>query len=383
MKKLTNILLPGSFIVICLLLSQGMNADDKTKATLTKTGVAQGLFAPPEGKVLVFVGQDNKSVGGTKDYQNGYVDHVGVPAGITHYVYFAEGKDNSFGFTFDHGSVDGLNKQTTWGAGPMCMVCYLESGTFANTLVHLSISMEFDSEQEIAEGKHEHLIDELAVFLKRYAHVPFLLRIGYEFDGSWNHYEPDAFKLAWRRIVDGLRGAGADNFATVLASSRHHIKREVWDAYWPGDDYVDWIGYSFWSNEARHPVALELAREKGLPVFIAEITPRGFWLAQTNGGMIWQDWFAVLFDHIEQNKDVIRAISYINTHWDADPMWKGKGWGDSRIETNLELKKRWSEKMAESMYLHSPVGVYDLIGFKPETRNRVQGHRGATGNAFR
>ena len=46
-----------------------------------------GKFAPPAGQVLVFAGQDNISVGGTQKYSDGYVDSIGVPGGITHYVY--------------------------------------------------------------------------------------------------------------------------------------------------------------------------------------------------------------------------------------------------------------------------------------------------------
>ncbi|MBT6054597.1 MAG: hypothetical protein HOH16_04105, partial [Planctomycetaceae bacterium] len=34
-----------------------------------------GRFVPPAGKVLVFAGQDNISVGGTEKYSDGYVDN--------------------------------------------------------------------------------------------------------------------------------------------------------------------------------------------------------------------------------------------------------------------------------------------------------------------
>ena len=82
------------------------------------------------------------------------------------------------------------------------MRCYLESDTCEGTAVHLSISMEFNSEDSVASGDYDHLIRELAAFLQEFSHVPFYIRIGYEFDG-----------------------------------------------FWPGDEYVDWIGYSFWYNE--------------------------------------------------------------------------------------------------------------------------------------
>ena len=56
-----------------------------TTLSLSATGQElTGRFAPPAGKVLIFAGQDNASVGGTAKYRNGYIENVGVPAGITH-----------------------------------------------------------------------------------------------------------------------------------------------------------------------------------------------------------------------------------------------------------------------------------------------------------
>ena len=38
---------------------------------------ASGRFEPDHGQVLVFIGQDNASVGGNAGYRDGYVDRVG------------------------------------------------------------------------------------------------------------------------------------------------------------------------------------------------------------------------------------------------------------------------------------------------------------------
>jgi hypothetical protein len=353
MKKYFSLL---TTFCLSTLLCSGTNISQASEQ-----GHLLAKYEPPQGRVLVFVGQDNKSVGGTDKWSDGYVDHIGMPAGITHYVYFTEGHTNEFGFTFDEGHVDGMLSETTWGAGPMCMDCYLSDEDFKGIVVHLSISMEFGSEDKIATGEYDHLILELADYLTKYQHMPFLIRIGYEFDGSWNDYDPENFKLAWRRIVDGLRERNVDNFATVMASSRRHLPIETWETYWPGDNYVDWIGYSYWANETPHPLALDFARAKNKPVFIAETTPRGFFLNMLQDGQVWNDWFQILLDHIEENDDVIKAVSYINTHWDADPMWSG--WGDSRIETNAKVKQKWLETMQQERYIHQTEGTYDLIGF--------------------
>ena len=323
-------------------------------------------YEPQGDAILVFVGQDNDSVGGNANYSNGYVDNVGVPAGITHYVYFTEGATNAFGFTFDVGTVDGLSQETTWGAGPMCMKCYVDSPTLQNTVMHLSISMEFNSEDQVASGQFDHLIDELAQFLKQYENFPFLIRIGYEFDGPWNGYDAANYKAAFIRIVDGLRAAEVTNYATVMASSSMFVNRGTWDAYWPGDNYVDWVGYSYFGGATSNNAdALNLAREKSKPIFIAEAAPRGSFLDAVNGNDVWNNWFSPILSHAESNKDVVKAISYISADWDSQPMWRGNGWGDTRIHINSVVNERWLNKMDEPLYIHGTDNVYDLIQFAP------------------
>lgn len=357
--------LTAAAFILALLMGCQADSGSESAAETEKTARKLAKFEPEEGKVLVFIGQDNESVGGTDKYKDGYVDHIGVPGGVTHYVYFTEGATNPYNYTFDVGTVDGLNKDTTWGAGPMCMRCYTESAKLQGTAMHLSISMEFNSEDKVASGEFDHLIKELADFLKEFSHIPFYIRIGYEFDGDWNGYDPPNFKKAWRRIIDHLRSEGIDNFATVFGASRYHIPREVWDEYWPGDDYVDWLGYSYWYYEVPHNVALDIAREKGLPVMMAEVSPRGLWL-NLLAHRVLTDWYENLFLHIEENKDVIKALAYINAHWESQDMWRGGGWGDTRVRVNPYVKEFWQNKMAEPMYLHGPEGLYEAIRFNPE-----------------
>lgn len=316
-------------------------------------------FEPPAGKVLVFVGQDNASVGGTEKFTNGYVDKVGVPGGITHYVYFSEGWTNSFQRTFAKGSVGGLNTETEWAAGPMHLKAYLDSPKLASCVMHVSISMEGNCEDKVADGSFDHLIAEFVKFIADHPKHPFLIRIGYEFDGGWNGYDPDNFKKAFQRIVDALRAKKLTNFATVMASSGMEGPGQ-WERYWPGDDYVDWVGYSFWGNNGSE--ALAFARKVGKPVFIAESTPRGTFFDKEDHEKIWNNWFETYFKHINDNIDIIRAISYINTDWDAQDMWDG--WGQTRIETAPLIKTRWLEKMAEPRFVNAADKPFELIGFK-------------------
>ena len=66
---------------------------------------------------------------------------------------------------------------------------------------------------------------------------------------------------------------------------------------------------------------------------------------------------------IEANKDIVRAISYINCDWDAQDMWDG--WGQTRIETAPLIKERWQKRMADPMYLNADDNPFKHVGFAP------------------
>ena len=327
------------------------------------TQTSRGIFEPPDGKVLLFVGQDNASIGGNDPYHDGYVDHVGLPAGVTGYVYMVEGWTNRFGYTYDVGSIDGLNQETTWGAGPVCMKCILDSPTFKHTIVHLSISMVDGSEAKIADGTYDYLIETLTQFLMDYQDHPFFLRIGYEFDGVRNAYNPENYKKAFRRIVDQLRAAGLKNFVTVMSSTSVSVGAATWDQYYPGDDYVDWIGYSYWGESSDSTGTLDFARAHGKPVFIAESAPAKYYLGVADGNKVWREWFEPYFRHIQENLDVTKAVSYIDCHWEAQPMWIGRNWGDTRIEANPVIHYKWNAMMYDPMFITGNDDVFQLIGF--------------------
>ncbi|MCP4885671.1 MAG: sulfatase-like hydrolase/transferase [Planctomycetaceae bacterium] len=325
-----------------------------------------GKFAPPAGKVLVFTGQDNASVGGTENYVDGYVDNVGVPAGITHYVYFAEGWTNDFGHTFPKGKVAGLRDQTEWASGPMHQQAYLDSPTLDRCIMHVSIAMEGNCEDKVADGSFDHLIADFVDFVESHPEHPFLIRIGYEFDGSWNQYDPANFKKAFRRIVDALRAKKLNNFAIVFASSSS-VKPGQFEEYDPGTEYYDWIGYSWWGGVKDALPALEYARKVHKPVFIAEATPRGHFFDQEDHQQLWEGWFTDFFNHIETNQDVVRAVSYINADWDSQKMWDD--WGQTRIETAPYIKQRWLEMMARPQFINGIDNPFVQIGFTPSGTN--------------
>src|SRR5260370_26217018 len=134
-------------------------------------------------------------------------------------------------------------------------------------------------------------IKTLAEILRK-TNKPILMRIGYEFDGEWNAYEPEAYVTAWRRIVDIFRGKKVGEESIVPVTNVAFVWHSaVWktfhnhpiSAWYPGDKYVDCaaISWGAWSDKesrngsetARSNVAA-FANEHKNPLIIAASSPK-------------------------------------------------------------------------------------------------------------
>lgn len=78
--------------------------------------------------------------------------------------------------------------------------------------------------------------------------VPVYLRIGYEFDFTYNNYDPNLYIQTFRKIVQIFREKNVSNCAFVWQSAAYRRERSFKDWY-PGDEYVDWIGSSWFTPD--------------------------------------------------------------------------------------------------------------------------------------
>lgn len=282
--------------------------------------------------------------------------------------------------------------EADWGAGPGS--AYKTATEFGFEYLALGLFMTENHHpgglDQIAAGERDREIAQLA----RFAHAvdtSILLRIGYEFDGAWNQGYADAARYvrAYRRIVDGLRERGVGNVIYVWQGAASSIdavidggRRDVIRDWYPGDAYVDWLGFSWFMHPDERPSVelpfavpppreladeiLELAREVGKPVLVAEAAPQGYdlrektfahraplWDGKAGSGTravaseaVWTDWFQPMFDYVEANGDVIRGLAYINVRWDDQDMWdapyESGYWGDTRLEVDRTIAVRFS-----------------------------------------
>ena len=305
---------------------------------LLNTAYAKGKFVPSKGKILYFAGQNVDSI---KDY----VQTVGIiPAGLMTYTSVQ--------------NADSLDQPMDNGAGINHAQYLLDK--YPDTALQIGLYM-VDALDGIIAGDFDDNIDFIGSFIK-HSSRPVFLRIGYEFDGPHNHYNPAKYVKAYRRIVDRFRKNGVNNVAYVWHSYASKLSRPLEDWY-PGDEYVDWFGISFFDqkDEKMFMPMLRLARLHHKPVMVAEASP-----ARTStslGEACWNGWFKRYFDFI--NKNNIKCFCYININWDNFPLFKELNWGDARLGTNEFIRQKWVEEIRKDKYLMSSGQLFNQIGFTP------------------
>ena len=298
-------------------------------------------FEPPDGKTLLFVGQDWLS---TEEY----VDAVGaVPGGFMTYSALAA-------------PVAGLHVPVYFG-GTSYGQWFVDN--YANVALNVAVTMDLDL---INLGLLDPQIDVLGQWITA-AHRPVFLRPGYEFDHRDHEHDPTAFIAAWRRLVDRLGANGVDNVAYVWHSAGIgtylNLPSEAW---YPGDAYVDWVAVSIFGrgftnapySMGRANELADIADAHGKPLMIAESTPYGRDTAVNDPTILWSDWFTNVIDFIEARD--VKAWSYINQDWDTLG-WSG--WGDSRVQNNPTLQAAWLSEIARDRYLQQTPDLFCTLGY--------------------
>ncbi|WP_160151512.1 hypothetical protein [Microbulbifer sp. ALW1] len=370
------------------------------KAANTDGGSANAThtrYEPRDGRILVVAGQNLAAT--RAYYQLADQNILPRPAGFTDYISYQVGNqypDFAPDYPQNYLGNDGLLKATNWGGGEQCTDCLLQEPGFDEAVVAIGMYIagplgkngevcsgkEHCNTARIARGEFDHLLLNFANWAKAQGERPLLLRIGYEFDGSWNGYDPEQYQAAFKHIRRFLEQQAVKNVAYVMQSFGY-ASYETMQKFYPEADtdgaYVDWIGYSYFtsSNEEVGQQELRFARDHGHKVFIAEVTPHtGDCAAQidvTRSPELAKAWIEKFDRHVRDNSDVVRAISYINARWndrEYSPMWSQQldhncpGYfaeSNARLNDNLDVAKFWGEKISAPIYLNGEPDLYQKL----------------------
>lgn len=91
---------------------------------------------------------------------------------------------------------------------------------------------------------------------------PVFVRFGNEMNGDWSTWcawytgkDPDLFIMAWKHLQNVFREEGADNVLFVFNPHDRSYPNFKWNhylMYYPGHQYVDWIGLTGYNNGTSH-----------------------------------------------------------------------------------------------------------------------------------
>ena len=122
---------------------------------------------------------------------------------------------------------------------------------------------------EILAGKWDAYIDKWADAAREFGH-PMIVVFGVEMNGTWfpwsgayyggaqwdpeskNWKGPETFRRAYRYVVDRVRARRASNIKWMFHTNNYPYPYEIWNcaaAYYPGSDYVDWLGLSVYGQQ--------------------------------------------------------------------------------------------------------------------------------------
>lgn len=117
---------------------------------------------------------------------------------------------------------------------------------------------------EILAGKWDAYIDSWADGAKAFG-KPFFVSFCNEMNGSWFPWSGtyyggenggnEVVKNAWKYVVDRVRARGATNILWVFHVNAFPGINDVWNvmaSYYPGADYVDWLGLSVYGKQFRN-----------------------------------------------------------------------------------------------------------------------------------
>lgn len=179
---------------------------------------------------------------------------------------------------------------------------------------------EYASLAAIAKGDYDFYITPWAADAARYG-KPILIRFAHEMNdpyrypwGPQNGNRPDDFIAAWKHVHLIFQKMGATNVLWVWSP---HISMPWFEYYYPGDEFVDWIGTGVlnygdvapWSRwwtfhqilEKAYPALVEI----GKPVMITEFG------SLASGGDPAQ-WYRSSFQDIASKYPAIRSVVFFN-----------------------------------------------------------------------
>ena len=232
----------------------------------------------------------------------------------------------------------------------------------------------------ILAGKLDAYIDQWADSARDYG-KPILVAWGLEMNGTWfpwsGHFYgggkvattqngrklfagPEYYKKAYRYVVDRVRARGAKNIQWVFHVNNYSYPQDLWNQfaeYYPGPDYVDWLGTSAYGKQfAKDPWVEPIdtfeypyhdlaTLDPDKPMMLAEWGIGEFPKAGNKG-----QWIKESFSEIKTKCPRIKAIVFWHERWQN----KDESFSNLRVQSSPGSLSAYRTGIADPYWLPRP-----------------------------
>lgn len=231
--------------------------------------------------------------------------------------------------------------------------------------------------EAILAGKWDDYIDSWAKQAKAFDQ-PLFVAWGLEMNGTWFPWSgyfygggkdvgegrfagPELFKKAYRHVVDRVRAQGASNVMWVFHANNYSYPMDSWNEmkqYYPGDDYVDWLGMSAYGKQFKKDDWVSAAdcltyAYKDLcslsptkPVMLAEWGIGEFPGAGDKAG-----WITEAFGVMQRGMPRLKAAVFWHERWENED----GSFSNLRVTSSPQALEAYRKGVAEPFWLTEPI----------------------------
>ena len=232
---------------------------------------------------------------------------------------------------------------------------------------------------EIIAGTWDAYIDKWADAAREFGH-PMVVVFGTEMNGEWfpwsgiyygrdewdddadNWKGPETYRRAYRHVVDRVRARGAHNIKWMFHVNNYSSPVETWNfapAYYPGSDYVDWLGMSVYGQQFKdepNPDIYSLVDwpyqelsglDPNKPVMIAEWATGEFPFEAGQAGMRKPEWIKQGLELFRTRYPRVKAAVYWHERWQN----LDQSYSNLRVNSSVESLRAYRDGVANPDWL--------------------------------
>ncbi len=227
--------------------------------------------------------------------------------------------------------------ETVWTVGSVPMITWEPWLTTFDKSRHAHLPAEQVRDRggmaAIARGDYDFYLQNWFKEAAEFGH-PLFVRFGHEMNDAyryaWGQHNnrPEEFIAAFRHVVKTAREAGATNILWVWSP---HIAYDGFEAYYPGDDVVDWVATAvlnygniaywtqWWSFDDIFTRKYDRLAAYNKPVMIAE-------MGTLMAGGERAPWFEQALSRLPQRLPEVKAVVFFHNQTDATLTYQELNW---------------------------------------------------------